>query len=576
MLKKKLVTIVAAAFCVALVTAQQSGVNKVTTGLIEDGAIDSIKFGTEDGSGVVFGQYDNTGNVITLGWGNSLSDTLWLSVVDAWIYKTSNAVDKATANNDANGTNAIPGISTTPDDGINVDYTKTTRKVEGSNSTHIANLLGVGLGINNTLGFQLAWGADYLVYKNPAAGADTPNWGENAISDDTAGRVIKEEVNNPGTGVNTKKEWTKFANNNIDNNFTVNFKGVGIEDVGDIAFFVKLNKVYFNWNSINRTGDYTESSSTNGKTTSETTITGKNTENTLTPGLNFDLGLNIIDNDVATVKFVYEDEFSMTFKPRTNESTKTSKDYIASATTETTTTDSYKVEYGKYLKWSNKFEPKLAAEFNVAEPLKLKAQLALPVSIGSEIDEAGKYEKTSQTDTFNRTYGYTTYNKTTTTGNQGTRKISNAPDGTDRTTSQNLNEFKTVFAPKLSAGFVYEVTPGKFNVSFGASAQPTYTWTTTTLTNANINKIVKSETKSIAGNVTSEVVTGTNQSQFGVDDGVSETKTTTVRTDIDTAVNLGATWFFTENVNFDVYFLNAFGNDFFSTSKAGASVTVKF
>lgn len=43
MLKKKLVTIVAAAFCVALVTAQSSAVNKVTTGLIEDGAIDSFK-----------------------------------------------------------------------------------------------------------------------------------------------------------------------------------------------------------------------------------------------------------------------------------------------------------------------------------------------------------------------------------------------------------------------------------------------------------------------------------------------------------------------------------------------------
>lgn len=43
MLKKKLVTIVAAAFCVALVTAQSSAVNNVTTGLIEDGAIDSFK-----------------------------------------------------------------------------------------------------------------------------------------------------------------------------------------------------------------------------------------------------------------------------------------------------------------------------------------------------------------------------------------------------------------------------------------------------------------------------------------------------------------------------------------------------
>ena len=94
MLKKKLVTIVAAVFCVALVTAQQSGVNKVTTGLIEDGAIDSLKFGTEDGSGVIFGQYDNS--AITLGWGNSLSDTLWLSVFDSWYFKGFTATTKET------------------------------------------------------------------------------------------------------------------------------------------------------------------------------------------------------------------------------------------------------------------------------------------------------------------------------------------------------------------------------------------------------------------------------------------------------------------------------------------------
>lgn len=550
MLKKKLVTIVAAAFCVALVTAQQSGVKKVTTGLIEDGAIDSLKFGTEDGSGVIFGQYNNADKEVVLGWGNSLSDTLWLSVYDAWKFKTASAKDTATAVNDA-----------TADDGINVDYTATTRKVEGENSTHIVNDLGIGTGINNTLGFQLVWEADYLVYKNPAAGAAAPNWGTNAISADNANkRVIKEEVNNPGTGVNTKKEWTKFTNNNIDNNFIVNFKGIGVEDIGDIAFFVKLNKVYLNWNSINRTGDYTESTTTNGKTTSETTITGKNTINKLTPGLNFDLGLNVIDNDVATVKFVYEDDFSMAFQPSTNESTKTVKNPIASASTETTTTNSYKVEYGKYLEWSNKFEPKLAAEFNVAEPLKLKAQLALPVTLTQTIDDADKYEKVSQTETFYRTYGYSEFTKTTTTGEE---------------TTQNSDKFVTTFAPKLSAGFVYEVTPGKFNVNFGASAQPTYTWTTTTLTNANINTVAVSETKDNLGNVTTSKTVNA-----GINDNIPETKTTALSTSCPTEINLGATWFFTENVSFDAYILNTFGSNtydtLFSTAKAGASVTVKF
>lgn len=563
MLKKKLVTIVAAAFCVAFVTAQSSAVNKVTTGLIEDGAIDSFKFGTEDGSGVIFGQYNNASQQVVLGWGNSLSDTLWLSVYDAWnfVELKKGATETATAINTAHA-----------DDGINVDYTTTTRKVEGRNANKIFNLLGIGAGINNTLGFQLEWVANYRVYKNPATG-DTLNWGTSAITEDYGtNRVIKKEFNNPDTGVNEKEEWTKFANNHIFNNFTVNFKGVGIENLGDIAFFAKLNKVYFYWDSENRTGDYTKSTTINGKTTSETTITGKNTENTLTPGLNFELGLNVIDNDIATVKFVYEDDFSMSFKPSTNESTKTVK--ALGTTTETTTTNSYKIEYGKYLNWSNMFEPKLAAEFNVAKPLKLKAQLALPVILTQEINDADKYEKVSQTETFYRTSGNSSLTKTTETGRYD-------PNGS---AVQNSDIFSTCFAPSLSVGFVYEVTPGKFNVNFGAYAQPVYYWATTTRTNANINTVKVTETKDNRGNVTTPnpVVTA------GVNNGESERKTTALTTSINTGINLGATWFFTENVSFDAYFLSSFdlnkndadahsySKNLFDTSRAGVSVTVKF
>ena len=560
MLKKKLVTIVAAAFCVALVTAQSSAVNKVTTGLIGDGAIDSFKFGTEDGSGVIFGQYNNEDKQVVLGWGNLLSDTLWLSVYDAWNFNSAKAQETAQAYNKAQA-----------DDGINVDYTTTTRKVLGSYYNWIVNTLGIGAGINNTLGFQLEWKADYKVYKKPSLNSDTPDWGtspivpiaENNYNDLSI--IIKEEVNEPDYGCNRKKEWTKFANNKIKNNFTVNFKGVGIEDLGDIDFFVKLNKVSFDWESINRTGDYTASTTINGKTTSETTITGKNTINTLKPGLNFDLGLNVIDNDIATVKFVYEDDFSMSFKPSTNESTKTVKDPIASASTETTTTNSYKVEYGKYLQWENKFEPKLAAEFNVAKPLKLKAQLALPVTLTQTIDEVGKYESTTQVEIFDRTNGYSYLSslnpKTTETG-----KYQNS-DGE----IQNKTVFETKIAPKLSAGFVYEVTPGKFNVNFGVSAQPTYTWTTKTYTNANINTVTVTENKDQYGNVK------TSKTVNVITENSPESKTTNLSTDCLTEINLGATWFFTENVRFDAYLLNNFGyNSLFTLSRAGASVTVKF
>lgn len=407
-------------------------------------------------------------------------------------------------------------------------------------------------------------GGSYTFKKYPAAPAE-PNWGTNPISGWYSDySLIKEEVNEPGNGLNTKKEWTKFANNVIFNSFAVNFKGVGIEDLGDIAFFAKLNKVYFNWGSTNRTGDYTDSKTINGKTTSETTITGKNTENTLTPGLIFELGLNVIDNDIATVKFVYEDDFSMSFRPSTNESTKTEK--TLETATETIKTDSYKVEYGKYLQWSNKFEPKLAAEFNVAEPLKLKAQLALPVILTQTIDSANKYEKVSQTETFNRTYGYSTLTKTTETGEE-----SKWDNDLRVNTKQNKDIFGTYFAPRLSAGFVYEVTPGKFNVNFGAYAQPTYTWTTTTRTNANINTVTVTENKDQDGNVTTSKTVNA-----GINNNEPETKTTVLKTDIGAGINLGATWFFTENVSFDAYILTSFNENLFDLGTAGVSVTVKF
>lgn len=549
MLKKKLVTIVAAAFCVALVTAQQSGVNKVTTGLIEDGAIDSLKFGTEDGSGVIFGQYDHDtdreNRKITLGWGNSLSDTLWLSVFDSWYFKAFSATTKETAVN--NGT---------ADDGINVDYTATTRKTEESNNSGFKNDLGVGVGINDKLGFQLVWAADYDIYKN----APTIS-GTSAIAAATTG-TVKNEVKNPSSGAansNYTEEWTKIVNHDINNNFTVNFKGIGIEDVGDIAFFVKLNKVYFKWENIVRSGEYTRTDTNNGKTTSETSITGKATENTLNPGLNFDLGLNLVSNDVATVKFIYEDDFNITFKPRTNESEKVVKTPANTYGDETIVTNSYKVDYGKYLAWENKFEPKFAAEFNVTEPLKLKAQLALPVTIGQTINEAASYESSTKNEKFDRQYGYSYMtSKTTTTGEL-------------TADAQNEDEFKFEVAPKLSAGFVYEVAPGKFNLSFGAAAQPTYTWKTTTKLNPNINTVTVTETGNYLGNVTSaKSVTA------AIDNGDTETKTTALTTTTATELNLGATWFFTENVSFDVYFKNSFGINLFTTTNAGASVTVKF
>ena len=95
------------------------------------------------------------------------------------------------------------------------------------------------------------------------------------------------------------------------------------------------------------------------------------------------------------------------------------------------------------------------------------------------------------------------------------------------------------------------------------------------MTNANINTVTVTETETEyhLGNVeTSKEVT--------VNKGNDETKTTALTTSMNAGINLGATWFFTENVRFDAYILNTFGSNtydtLFSTAKAGASVTVKF
>ena len=193
MFKKKLLTLACAVFCAAIVTAQtpKSRVNAATAGLIEDGVIDSLAFGNEEGNGVIFGQYTSNNNLIELGWGNALSDTLWLSVYDGYRMNGYEANTESVSK------------EYEAKDGVNVDYVdERPRQLDINNyNWQFYNTLGVGVGINNTFGVQAVWTANWTNRKDRATKLSA-----NGGFSDNAAVTIKSESVNSGDGSKTSEE----------------------------------------------------------------------------------------------------------------------------------------------------------------------------------------------------------------------------------------------------------------------------------------------------------------------------------------------------------------------------------
>ena len=145
---KKMLTVGALLLSAALLFGQTSEVAHVTSGLIEDNAIDQLDFGTEDGKGLTFIQFENGASAINFGYGKWLSDSFWLSFYDEW-YNSGSRTDQA---------NVTKTYGTK--DGINIDYTDTTKTYTvGTSDWDIDNTFAVGLGFGN-FGMQLFWDAD--------------------------------------------------------------------------------------------------------------------------------------------------------------------------------------------------------------------------------------------------------------------------------------------------------------------------------------------------------------------------------------------------------------------------------
>lgn len=546
MFKKKLLTLACAVFCAAIVTAQtpKSEVSEATYGLVEDGAIDSLAFGNEDGNGIVFGKYDNNDGKVELGWGNALSDTLWLSFYDGFtIYGNTRESESVTK---------VYGVN----DGVNVDYVDERPRVQkADNSAGVGtsmwfnNVFAAGVAINNTFGVQAVWDANWSNWNKAAtitAGNSIMSAGDNGTD------TLSSEEKFSATGKKVSKSYDNVENFSRANKITFNFKGAGIEDLGDIAFYAKLNKVYTNLDFSKRANDYSEKTSVFGTTTESITANGIKQATTIRPGLEIETGFNLPEWGVVKPSLAFVEDFNIGFvitENHTSYSTVTQDN-----TQKNTVTTDFEYTPGKTVDWKNTFTPKFKLDFDVLDQLTLKAEVSAAVAVAQNNKEAGTWKTTETSTTYNKTYGATSKKVETT-------------EGGDR---QNVNEFKTTVTPKIDLGLVYQLIPGKTNLNFGIEVAPgSYSWTTTETTNSNINTITTTKTTDEYG------VTGTSKNVQIANNGTETKETTFVNYGTAANFRLGATWFFTENVKLDVTYGSSFG-DVFGTSKFGADICVLF
>ena len=120
---KKFMVAVAALLCgAAMLFAQTSEVKTTTSGLIEDGVIDNLDFGTDIDDGLTFVQFNGSASYINFGWGKWLADSFWLSIYDSYFNNNGKLSDKASVDKQY-GTK----------DGINVDFTDTDKTLSVGN-----------------------------------------------------------------------------------------------------------------------------------------------------------------------------------------------------------------------------------------------------------------------------------------------------------------------------------------------------------------------------------------------------------------------------------------------------------
>ncbi len=542
-MKKKMVAVVALLFGAAILTAQTSEVKTATVNLIEDGAIDSLAFGTEDYESVSFVEFNNDASYLNFGFGKWLADSFWLSVYDS--LNTNGSLFNTGYVDKTYGTK----------DGINIDYTDNHKWNYVSNKLNFNNTLGLGFGFGS-FGTQLVW---------------TANWGQSRVAssiDDgndifvnpnypDVYTITEENPSTPGNSKATTK-YDKIKNYTRNNTFTVNFDGAGAKDLGDNEFYIQLNNISLDWDNTTRGNTYDYTNNVNGKDTTKKTAEALQAKNLFTPGLEFELGFNIAEKDFVTTKLVFVDSFSMGLKA--NKANKTFTEVSDTTTATTTTTTDFQIITGKYLDINNTLTPKFIFDFDIDENLQLVGQISAAITTGNKSTKADTYKKVKTTVAVDKATGdKTTNSKVTSTGSHTT------------TGNKDSNNFSVGVTPAFSLGLVYQVKPGKMNLNFGVNVvRSSYNYKINKSTNANINDVTITESTDRYGNTTgSKSVT--------VQNGGNESNEISFSSgSISTSLRLGGTWFFGENVKLDAYWANSFMSLFSASNSFGIDLCVLF
>lgn len=509
---KKIMVAVAALLCgAAMLFAQTSEVKNATSGLIEDGAIDSLDFGTEDADGIVFVQYNP--NSVRAGWGKYLADSFWFSIYDNYYLNGSSSV-----------TNSVQKTYGT-EDNINVDYIdKHNWQNLSGNTLNLQNTLGIGFDIVDTFGMQILW---------------TANWSDYQSADGTT--TVSDTNESTPQGSKSSEKYDKIKHYDRNNTFTFKFNDLGITDAGDNEFFFTLNNIKLEYNVAKNAYEYKYEKTVNGFTTGDYKSSKNYVGTGLNPSITFETGFVIAESDIAKTKLAFENTFAMNFN--------LVKDSNKNTNVTETSTNKYVYEYsntttpGKKLYLKDTLTPKFDFEFDVSDRLELKAQVKAAVSITEDKQAANTRKEVSTNTTYNKVTGTKSIDKTTTT----------------RGDPQNTETLTTSVSPNLALGFVYQAVPEKININFGVNVAPrAYNWTVTTTTNSNINRVETTENTDQYGNVSgSKKVTIENY-------GGTESKQVSFSKNggAGTEFNIGTTFFFTENVKFDTWYRAGFGNIF--------------
>ncbi|MBR4629527.1 MAG: hypothetical protein IKO57_03655 [Treponema sp.] len=538
-MKKCVTTLFALAATAGIVSAlPDSKVNVGTAGLISDDAIDSLNFGLEDKKGIVFTATNATN--VEAGWGQYLSDALWLSVYDGYNFNGSSSEKESITHS----------YGTTDD--VNVDYIDTARTLTvGSGSKNFYNTLAFGIALNKSIGFQPYWTASWNTYQTPStftAGS--------ALGGTTT--TTESSTESTQTGTNTNTEYTDIKNKTRNNTFGVKFNGIGTPKLlGDREFYVALNEISFNTSVTKRSGDYSTSTVVNGTTTSDISADGIYKTAYYTPSIDFELGLFLGQFGPAKTSFVLGNVFDMTFEG--NESNTHHTSVTNNATTRTTVSTDFERSYGDYFAWHNEIAPRVDFDFDLNERLTLKTRAKFAVGFG---------HTTNDDDTTDVTTTTTAYNKETNTTTVTRRHVKSGVG------NQNSDVFETTLAPEFDLGVVYQAVPEKFNINFGLAVETgTFTWTKTNKTNANENTVTTTTYTDELGNTTS--TTAVTVANAGT--GTAETSEYSFNNGTTSAyVYLGGTWFFSEDVKMDFYYSNS-GTSFFSnTNGFGIDFSIRY